>query len=131
MFLWDSFVGQYTMQQLSNEKQQEVREHYDRITALNQLTGWDLSSRYDVFWIAFTMADLGILPLLGPKTVKWFYVAKPTQARMRLVRGARGQDQDWFEKVFCKVVNDIEKQHGIPHDVLLASGDLPWDSTEL
>lgn len=67
MLVWNSVVGIYTLRQLSDAKRAEVYQHYHVITALNHLDPMhDVTAHatYDPFWLAFTMADLGIAPLL-------------------------------------------------------------------
>jgi hypothetical protein len=113
MLVWNSLVGVYTLRQLSDAKRAKVYQHYGRITALNRL---DLihdvtaHATYDPFWLAFTMADLGIAPLLGPKSAKWFDVVNPRRARARLF------EQGTADSIGDKVIRDIQRKHGISLD---------------
>jgi hypothetical protein len=120
MLVWNSLVSVYTLRQLSDAKRAQVYEHYGRIAALNQLDPiHDVTAHaaYDPFWLAFTMADLGIAPLLGPKGAKWFDVVNPRRARARLF------EQNTFEQIGAKVVRDIYGKHGIT----LGPDTLPLD----
>ncbi len=56
------------------------------------------------------MADLGIAPLLGPKSAKWFDVVNPRRARARLF------EQGIAGSIGEKVGRDIQRKHGISLD---------------
>jgi len=114
MLLWNAFVGVHTFRQLSETKKAEVLEHYARIVALNQLNFvFDVAalSRYDPFWLAFTMADLGISPILGPESAKWFYVSNPRKARNQMF------EQEIAEELGSKVIRDVSRKHRILLDI--------------
>ena len=120
MLVWNSVVGVYTLRQLSDAKQAEVFQHYGVIVTLNHLDPiHDVTAHaaHDPFWLAFTMADLGIAPLLGPKSTKWFDVVNPRRARARLC------ELNLFEEIGSKVVRDIHSKHGI----LLTPDSLPLE----
>ena len=73
MFMWNLLVAMHTIAQLSDSARARVYEHYDRIVALNRLnplTDVALGVRHDPFWLAFSMADLAIFPIIGPKPAK-------------------------------------------------------------
>jgi hypothetical protein len=110
MLVWNSLVGVYTLRQLSDAKRAEGYQHYERVALLNRLDpvhDVTASAAYDPFWLAFTMADLGIAPLLGPKTAKWFDVTNPRRARALLF------EQGTHEQIGHKVIQDIQRKHGI------------------
>jgi len=110
MLAWNGLVAMHTIQQLSAATKAKVYEHYHTIVALNRLNPMhDLAAgvRYDPFWLAFTMADLGISPLLGPKPAKWFYVADPRRARNVLF------DSNRSDEIGDKVLRDIQRKHGV------------------
>jgi len=110
MLIWNSLVGVYTLRQLSDAKKAEVYQHYGTIVALNHLDPiHDVTAHaaHDLFWLAFTMADLGIAALLGPKSTKWFDVVNPRRARARLF------EQGTLEEIGSKVLRDIQSKHGI------------------
>jgi hypothetical protein len=114
MLVWNSLVAVHTLRQLSESKRAEVYEHYGRIAALNRLDPiHDVTAHaaYDPFWLAFTMADLGIPPLLGPKTAKWFYVVNPRRARAVLFERGR------VEQIADKVLGDIKRNYGLSLDL--------------
>jgi len=113
MLVWNSLVGIYTVRQLSDAKRAEAYQHYGRIVALNRLDPiHDVTAHatYDPFWLAFTMADLGIAPLLGPKSAKWFDIVNPRRARARLF------EQGIADSIGDKVIRDIQRKHGISLD---------------
>jgi len=113
MFVWNSLVACHTIQQLADNLKERVYRHYDAIVALNQLDPMldiGFGSRYDPFWLALTMADLGISPML-PKAAKWFYVTHPRKARTVLGYQGRG------DEMVKKVANDIRLKYGLSLDL--------------
>ena len=110
MLVWNTLVSMYTLRQLSDANQAAVYQHYKVIVTLNQLDPLQdvtLDADFDPFWLAITMAHLGIPPMLGPKRAKWFNPANPRRARARL--GSR----DLFQEVVLKVIRDVRSRHGI------------------
>lgn len=107
MFAWNSFVALHTFEQLSEQKREDIMRHYHCILALNQVDPYyDISMAVpDPFWLSFTLADLGIAPMLGPKTAKWFYVVDPRGARRLMLKNP--QELGW------KVIQDIQSKFNI------------------
>jgi hypothetical protein len=116
MFVWNSLVAMHTVAQLSDAMKARVYEHYSRIVVINRLDPFHdiaLGPRHDPFWLAFTMADLGISPFLGHRTAKWFYVTNPRRARNILFDKADSES----DAIGNKVIKDIQRKHGVLLDL--------------
>ncbi len=113
--VWNSLVACHTIKQLSEPMQAKVYDHYHLIIALNRLDPNDLAAlaKYDPFWLAFTMGDLGIPPMLGPKAAKWFYVPNPRRARTLLFEDYKRNGMQTTEKV----ARDIHEKYGVLLDL--------------
>ena len=108
--VWNAIVGMHTFQQLADATKARVHEHDQTIVNLNHLDPmFDVAAgpRHDPFWLAFTMADLGIFPLLGPKPAKWFNLSNPRQARANL------SDQKRMDDMCDRVLGDIKKKYNV------------------
>lgn len=108
MFVWNSLVALHTFPQLSDDKQEELMEHYLRIVAINvSQPAYDTAAftPIDPFWLSFTLADMGIPPMLGPRGAKWFYITNPRRARYL----ATSRAQELGEEI----LRDIHNRYGI------------------
>ena len=108
MFMWNSLVAMHTFGQLSDVKKDELMRHYARILAMNNLDPLhDVAALadYDPFWMSFTLADLGVPPMLGPRTARWFYITNPRRARRLMIDNA--------QEISGKVLRDIQKKYGV------------------
>ena len=114
MFMWNSLAAIHTISQLSDEAKAQVHEHYRHIFSSNGLDRFDdvtACLRYDPFWLAVTIADLGIPPLLGTNSAKWFKVSNYRKARNTLF------EQNNHDEIAHKVVRDIHSKHGLLLDL--------------
>jgi hypothetical protein len=121
MFVWNSFVAMHTVGQLSDSARARVYEHYVRIVALNRLnplTDLSVGLRHDPFWLAVSMADLGIFPMIGPKPAKWFRVKNPLRARTRVL-----SSPETGQAIADTVLQDIRKEYGLLLDPETLSPD--------
>jgi hypothetical protein len=107
MFLWNAAVATHTMKQLPQATIEKVHEHYDKMIALNRVDPLqDIGiARPDPFWLSVTLADLGVLPILGNKKAKWYYV--------RNHRSARGNIAPQGEALWSQVCKDILTEYGV------------------
>ncbi len=108
LFIWNWIVAKHTLEQLSPAMVERVREHYNKILAVNSLDlNNDISFLVDMdyFWLSLTFADMGIAPMLGPKGPKWFYVQNHRRARW--IAGKNGAS------VGPKVLKDIFDKYGV------------------
>ncbi len=107
MFLWNAAVAKHTVRQLPQATVEKVQDHYERIIALNRVDPIDDMGieRPDPFWLSVTLADLGILPLLGVKRPKWFYVKDHRRARWNIA--SQG------EALWSKVMKDLLTEYGV------------------
>jgi len=108
LFVWNWVVARHTLAQLSPALVGKVREHYDRMLALNRPDpNHDISflAKIDYFWLSLTFADMGIAPMLGPKGAKWFYIQNHRRARW--MAGQYGAT------VGPKVLSDILTEYGV------------------
>lgn len=114
MFMWNSLAAIHTISQLSDVAKAQVHEHYRLVFSVNRLDPLNdvaVGLRYDLFWLAFTMADLGIPPLLGPKTAKWFNVCNHRRARNTIF------ERSSHNEVAAKVIRDIHSKYGLLLDL--------------
>lgn len=107
MFLWNAAAASHTMKHLPQSTLAKVHERYDKIIVLNRVDPmYDLGiARPDPFWLSVTLADLGILPILGKKKTKWYYV--------RNHRIARGNIAQQGEALWSQVCKDILTEFGV------------------
>jgi hypothetical protein len=109
MFMWNSLVAFHTFTQFSEAKQIEIIAHYGQILSLNNVDPMlDIAAGtpLDPFWLSIALGDLGVPPMLGPRTAKWFYVTNPRRARS-LMNAAQASD------LAGKVIVDVHEEYGI------------------
>ncbi len=107
MFIWNAVVAKHTIIQLPQGTAEKVHDHYHKILSLNRVNLLDDLglARPDPFWLSVTLADLGILPVLGGKRPKWFHVKYPRRARSKL---ASQGDALWSQ-----VLKDVLTEYGV------------------
>jgi hypothetical protein len=107
MFTWNSLVAIHTFGTLSEQRQEEVMEHYYRVLLQQFDPAQDTVplGQYQPFWMSATFRDLGIAPKLGSKKAKWFYVTDPNSARYR--------SMSLTKELRTEVLRDIELQHRV------------------
>jgi len=95
-----------------NVTQAEVSAHYQRVLQLNVSDpSRDLAAaaKLDLFWLSFTLSDMGIPPILGPRSAKWFYVVNHRKARWAMAYEG--------EQIAKKVIGDVRARYGIVLDL--------------
>ncbi len=114
MFAWNCIVARHTLQQLPAAEARKVRTRYQALLATEASNPKrDLNSGpspgLDYYWVSLALADLGILPLLGPRSPKWFYVTEP--------REARSKAGEQIDSLVPQVLEDLRQSYGVYVDL--------------
>lgn len=114
MFVWNCIAAKHTLQQLPPADAQEVRARYHTLLTTETSNPepdptLGHSQDLDYYWVSLALADLGILPILGPRSPKWFYVTEPRQAR------AKAGEQ--IDSLVPQVLEDLRQSCGVRVDM--------------
>ncbi len=67
------------------------------------------SQDLDYYWVSLALAELGILPILGPRSPKWFYLTEPRQARSKA--------SEQIDSLVAQVLEDLRHSYGVRVDM--------------
>ncbi len=114
MFVWNCIAAKHTLQQLPPADAQEVRARYQTLLTTEASNPKrdprpGHSQDLDYYSVALALADLGILPILGRRSPKWFFVTEPRQARSKA--------GELIDSLVPQVLEDLRHSYGVRVDM--------------
>ncbi len=114
MFVWNCIAARHTLHRLPPADVQQVCARYQNLLAMEASNpkrdpSLGLSPDLDYYLVSLALADLGILPILGPRNPKWFYVTEPRQARSKA--------GELTDSLVSQVLEDLRQSYGVRVDM--------------